>query len=79
MIRFLLKSADVLHNLSELIDDIEKDGVGVLNKFNAGPKNVIIRYQKLIPRIADTWPENPLNSDLINGLHKFLELVDGQT
>lgn len=74
----LVKSADVLHNLSELINDIEIDGVGVLNKFNAGPMNVIIRYQKLIPRIADTWPENPLNSDLKNGLQKLLELVDGQ-
>ena len=60
----LVKSADVLHNLSELNDDRAKDGEKVFEKFNARKDDTILRYQKLIPDIKNAWPENPLIGEL---------------
>lgn len=71
----LVKSADVLHNLTELNDDIVKDGVLVFSKFNASKKDVILRYQKLIQKLISTWPDNPLLGDLKETLNVLLELV----
>lgn len=60
----LVKSADVLQNLAELIQDIQKEGNEVFNKFNSTKEETILRYQKLIPEIKNTWPDNPLLHDL---------------
>lgn len=60
----LVKSADVLHNLSELNDDIAIDGEKVFDKFNASKENTILRYKKLIPVIKKAWGENPLIGEL---------------
>lgn len=72
----LVKSADVLHNLSELNDDIVKDGIDVFNKFNASKEETLLRYQKLIPEIKKAWNKNPLITDLELGLNKLLELTE---
>lgn len=71
----LVKSADVLHNLSELNDDIVKDGVEVLNKFNATKEETLLRYQKLIPELIKAWDKNPLIADLEFSLNKLLNLT----
>ncbi|HSW90029.1 MAG TPA: HD domain-containing protein, partial [Patescibacteria group bacterium] len=71
----LVKSADVLHNLSELIDDIQIDGVAVLDKFNAGRDQTIHRYQKLIAELGRVWPANPLVGDLEIKLAALMRLL----
>ena len=70
----LVKSADVLHNLSELNDDIARDGESVFKKFNASKEDTILRYKKLIPEIKKAWIQNPLMIDLEYELDRLLKL-----
>jgi (p)ppGpp synthase/HD superfamily hydrolase len=60
----LVKSADVLHNLTELVQDLEHDGAKVWARFNASKENISKRYDLLILELAQAWPENPLLEDL---------------
>lgn len=69
----LVKSADVLHNLSELNDDLVKDGEEVFKKFNASKEDTLLRYRRLIPEIGNAWSENPLLADLEAGLSKLMK------
>lgn len=60
----LVKSADIIGNLSELIDDYARYGDKTFYRFNA-PKEKIVDYQiKLIEVILKTWPDSPLFEDL---------------
>ena len=70
----IVKSADVLHNMIELIQDIEQDGVSVYEKFNAPKSDVLTRYKKLVPEIKRVAPNNPLNSDLEKRLKQLERL-----
>ena len=74
----LVKSADVLHNLSELNEDIKNNGPYVLDRFNATREETIAQYKKLIPELAKYWHENPLISDLNSALTRMLELTKEQ-
>jgi (p)ppGpp synthase/HD superfamily hydrolase len=71
----LVKSADVLHNLSELNEDLTKDGAAVFEKFNASKADTLTRYDKLIPEIAKAWAKNPLLDDLHEQAKKLVELT----
>lgn len=71
----LLKSADVLHNLTDLNQDIEKDEEQVFDKFNASKNEVIGRFEKLIPEIARYYLDNPLKDDLEKELHKLRNIT----
>lgn len=60
----LVKSADVLANYSELVDDYNRYGDKTFDRFNA-PKERIIEHQlKVISAILSRWKENPLYLDL---------------
>ncbi len=60
----LVKSADVIANYTELIDDHARNGDTIFMHF-AAPKEVLInQYIKVIEAIIDTWQENPLVHDL---------------
>lgn len=67
----LVKSADVLHNLTELIQDLEKDGDEVWQRFNASKVDTIKRYDALISELARVWSDNPLLHDLTASLQKL--------
>jgi hypothetical protein len=60
----LLKSADVVANLSELVDDYAKDGEKVFERFNAPKEKSLLHHLRVIQAIISKWPENPLESDL---------------
>lgn len=60
----LLKSADVLHNLADLLGDIEKSGLTVFEKFNVPREKTVWRYEKLVQKLEKLWPENPLLPEL---------------
>jgi (p)ppGpp synthase/HD superfamily hydrolase len=69
----LVKSADVLQNLTELNEDLKKEGILVFNKFNASKEETILRYTLLIPEIKSAWDGNPLVAELELGLAGLLE------
>jgi len=73
----LLKSADVISNLFEVIDDYYKEGDIIFKRFNAPEpkKETIINSKiKLIETICEAWDENPLKDELIS-LVKNLEKI----
>jgi (p)ppGpp synthase/HD superfamily hydrolase len=62
----LVKSADVLSNTTELVDDHMRDGDMIFERFNASKERSLTYYILLIDTILDVWPENPLAEDLKN-------------
>ena len=61
----LVKSADILNNASELLDDYEKIGGEVFARFNASREKIFQHYQNSITVITEKWNESPLVSDLL--------------
>ena len=60
----LVKSADVISNVSELIDDYEKYGDDIFKRFNASKEKIIQAQLKVISALVSRWPESPFASDL---------------
>lgn len=61
----LIKSADVISNMSELVEDYKNNGDTVFSYFHA-PKDKIIQNQlNVISAISMEWAENPLLPDLL--------------
>ena len=60
----LLKSADVIGNLTELIDDYERTGEAVWARFNAPKEKILGNAHQVISAILERWPGNPLAGDL---------------
>jgi hypothetical protein len=60
----LVKSADVISNISELIDDHKKYGDEVFERFNAPREKIIPNQLKVISALVSRWPESPLAWDL---------------
>lgn len=56
----LVKSADILHNMSDLIADIEEEGDRAFEKFNAERLDVYRRFQSVLKELERLWPDNPL-------------------
>jgi hypothetical protein len=67
----LVKSADIISNVSEIIDDYARYKEKTFERFNA-PKGKIIKNQlKVINAIVCSWGENPLAQDLISLANDF--------
>lgn len=61
----LVKSADIISNASELIEDYKLDGDEVFIRFNASKEKVLKHYLELIIiMLVDCWSENPFANDL---------------
>jgi len=60
----LVKSADVLSNTVELLDDYAADGEATFERFNAGKTQILERTQKVVAALLAAWPESPLAEDL---------------
>lgn len=60
----LVKSADILSNTSELIDDYNKNGEQIFDRFNAPKEKILKNYLETIGAIINKWGENPLEHDL---------------
>lgn len=65
----LVKSADVLHNIEDQIDDYHKEGNSMWKRFNAPKEAQLERYEKLINAISSRWSNNPLLKRLEVNLH----------
>lgn len=60
----MVKAADVVSNVSEILDDFEREGNEVFANFSV-PKEQTINHQlRIISAIIDAWPKNPLTEDL---------------
>lgn len=60
----LIKSADIVSNASELLDDYFRYREEIFENFSA-PKDKIIRnYLEIIKLILERWEDNPLKEDL---------------
>ena len=60
----LVKSADVLSNVSELLNDLEREGENVWLRFNAPKEKFLENTNKVISTALQRWPESPLARDL---------------
>ena len=60
----LLKSADIIANTSELLEDYRKDGEEIFERFNAPKDRLLEQTIKTIRAICDKWPESPLAPNL---------------
>lgn len=67
----ILKSADALNNLSDLLIDIETEGENAYNNFNSSKDKVIIRFNALVRELEKAYPGNPLIPELKVGVDKI--------
>jgi len=60
----LVKSVDIISNLSELVEDHKNDGDKVFERFNAPKEKILQHHLVLIRTIVECWPDNPLVSEI---------------
>jgi len=70
----LVKSADIIANTRELIEDYKKDGGEIFARFNASKEKIIKNYLETMEALIKKWPENPLIEEL-NFISKELALL----
>jgi len=61
----LVKSADILSNTSEIVDDHARYGDEVFERFSATKVDSLNHYLLAIEALLNCWPENPLFDDLV--------------
>ena len=59
----LVKSADVVCNLSELVADFEEHGEAAFEIFNASKDRVLVNYRNVMRALVERMPENPFRGD----------------
>lgn len=62
----LVKSADLISNVTELIDDYIVHGEETFGRFGGSKKEVIDNYLQVMQIIIKKWKANPLRKDLKN-------------
>ena len=60
----LLKSADVISNVSEILEDYRNEGPKTFRRFNAPKEKVVRNYMKTMEIILGRWPKSPFADDL---------------
>src|SRR3990167_1929019 len=60
----LVKSADLISNISEIIADYQVEGDVIFERFNASKDKTIAHYLRMVTAVVEKWPENPLIEDL---------------
>ena len=73
----LVKSADIINNVSELVDDYEHGGDTIFTRFNAPKEKILQHYLRAIATIMERWPENPLADDLRSVARKLQSIGAG--
>jgi (p)ppGpp synthase/HD superfamily hydrolase len=70
----LLKSADIIANATEILEDYRRDGDKTFERFNAPKDRILQNYDSVIGAILAKWPENPLHTDLCDIRSTFVSL-----
>ena len=74
----LLKSADVLANTTEIVEDYQRNGEAIFERFN-GPKSRLLKnYVDVITALTEQNKENPLAEDLRN-VGRDIQAISSQT
>lgn len=60
----LIKSADLISNITEIVDDYEHSSEAVFKNFGAPKEKLIQNYLRTISAVTTKWPANPLTKDL---------------
>lgn len=60
----LVKSADVLSNTTELVDDYARFGDEIFERFSVSKEKTLRHYLRVIETLLACWQENPLAQDL---------------
>ncbi len=60
----LLKTADMIHNVSDLLRDVREQGDVAFFKFNASKEEKITHCMMMTEKIEKMWLENPLIKEL---------------
>ena len=60
----LVKSADLISNISEIIADYQVEGDATFKRFNAPKTSIIKHYKRMVEAVIEKWPKNPLIDDL---------------
>lgn len=68
----LVKSADTLANVGELLDDVGRYGDAVFVHFHEAKEKIIANYLAVTTALLRRWPGSPLAGDL-RGLQKLLK------
>ncbi|MCR4284162.1 MAG: HD domain-containing protein [Parcubacteria group bacterium] len=61
----LVKSADIISNVAEILEDYKKDGDQTFTRFNAPKDKILLHSRNSIATIVECWGENPLKRDLL--------------
>ena len=72
-----VKTADVVSNVSEILDDYKYEGETIFLRFNAPKKDIIANYRAVIEALLARWgedSENPMRLDLKTLLQDLKEL-----
>lgn len=64
----LVKSADLLHNLIDQINDYLIEGDEMFKGFNASKKMQEARHKNVVLELKKAWPQNPLLPELVESL-----------
>lgn len=67
----LVKSADLLYNMTDLALDLETEGDKAYDKFNASKEKQLARFKSVIKALTDAWPDNPLLPKLRQALKRI--------
>lgn len=60
----LVKSADAISNVNDLIDDYGRDGEAMFSKFNSTKEDLLGHFKAILSGLIAHWPENPFMHDL---------------
>jgi (p)ppGpp synthase/HD superfamily hydrolase len=71
----LVKSADVLDNMLDMIASYKKDGAKIFFNFKASSDKQLSRHQKLISELKRAWKDNPLLLEIEKGLAEFTKIA----
>lgn len=70
----MVKAADLVSNVSEIMSDYKKDGIVTFDRFNAPRNKVIWHYGEAMRTITRQWPEISFVEDL-NALATSLDKI----
>lgn len=60
----LVKSADVISNISEILDDYAKYGDEIFSRFNAPKEKFVSHNLQVVKALIKKWDNNPFRKDL---------------
>lgn len=67
----MVKTADVIQNLSDLLIDLDEKGDDAYSHFNAPKGKLIKRFESLLAELTRVYSENPLLPELAEAVNKL--------